>query len=242
MFLFILEIIGWIGILGVLGFVLLIVSLKQYDDIVVHLNNYRIPEDTTMSCCNRKTDRLRKNDIVNNCKNLQKFLSGSKSLIAAFTKDEIKEIKDYITFYEKNIISKTPQEVDDFVICSDTIHDMHIVRQEVLDEVTTTIVECYSRFFKMSSRKAKVSVEEKLCSYLGFLSSEAMTKGFESILTYVRFLKLSILKKNGMYHIVSEEEQSHIKNWVHMNRKFQMKWGIFMEIATSNSRHIWNIS
>lgn len=240
MILYILEILGSIGILGFLGLVVIILILKQSDDIVIHLNNYR-NEEIPMSCCNRKRDRPRHKEIVKNCKNLQKFVRGSKRMIEAFTKDEISEIKDYITFYENCIISKTPQQIDDFVICSDTIHDMHIVPQDVLDDVFTTVVECYIKLFtKFSDPNAPL--EEKLCSYLSFLSFEAMKKGFESILTYVKFLKLSLLKKDGKYYIVSEKKQSRIKNFVHMNRKFGMKWGIYIEMAKPKSKDVWKIS
>ncbi|CAL4117629.1 unnamed protein product [Meganyctiphanes norvegica] len=80
--------------------------------------------------------------------------------------------------------------------------------------------------------------------YLSLLNNEAKRKKFESLLAYVRFLKLTFLEDDGTYgeypyHLVSKAEQSHAKCWVHMKPNFMRKWDICIELATPESKHVW---
>ena len=139
----------------------------------------------------RKTRRepRRGKKMAKTVDNIYDFFNGPAK---GFQEDEMNEIFEWILFHEDFMFNcfENKQEID-FNYAFD------------LDEITY--------FLKGHNMKTSMTKALKLDMYLTILSAEAEKKGFDSILTYVRFLGMTLLDENGVYSIVNEDEQKHIK-------------------------------
>ena len=118
----------------------------------------------------------------------------------------------------------------------DSKHALEILRYAIgskADEVW------FSKFMKAIQLQGM-----KACQmFIDELIEQAFKKGFNTVKTYVQFLKLTCIKRNGLMQILSEDEQRHAKRWVLMKRNFDNFVTFFnVDIATPESTHVWEIS
>lgn len=197
-----------------------------------------------------RREQRRESDINNTWKDLKDYVSGSERLISAYSDSDISEIAYCVTFYHQlreNLVNKkAPSLTDCAYLCC------HFASAETMDEVKEVfrlykgdpIYEGITKFYpKVYERFAESdSFPKRLIGiYFTLLSAEAMKKGFESLLTHVRFIKITLYMKDGVPHIMNEYEIRKAETWVKMQEKYLRKWDISIKFqrASSNSHQLW---
>lgn len=189
----------------------------------------------------RKTKRVHQRDKCTPSiwKDLKDYLIIFEGFTKALTHEEIYEITEFTISYAKILKTKkyqTKLTVTDYIICDDTCKDF----KGCPDEITREIYQILSRLkARMSTLDPCLDLNNRFYTdfmmHLPLLSAEAMKKEFTSILTYVHYLKLTLLEEEGVcggFRIVSEDEQHQTRKWLLMKQNFLTKWGICIEMES----------
>lgn len=169
-------------------------------------------------------------------KNLKDYLIIFDGFTKALTQDEINEITVFMRSYCKILVPHTKIAIpvaENYIISSDTCNDFEGRSVTENNEIFQILCRLRKR---MSTLEPFLDLNERFYSdfinNLPLLSAEAIKKGFTSILTYVHFIKLTLLEEDGEYRIVSEVEQCHTRRWFLIKENFLMKWDIRIEMET----------
>lgn len=200
---------------------------------------------------NRKTRREQKRDTVTQLfvNDLTNYLTSSERLAATLTEDEISEIVSFLTFFENigealdsndeytrvlfYIVSCEASQLIEgiYAECKHDVDGCHACNLEAL--FNKYYVKVFARLSTLNS-----SGKATMGHHLILLNAAAMEREFKSLLAYIRFMKLTLFEKDGMYDFVSGNKQSQAKRLVNMQHHFQMKWDICIKIPIPELIHV----
>ena len=154
-------------------------------------------------------------------------------------RQEHEEEKLYINLDEGKEMIKLVQTLGFYIMSKiniDSKHALEILHYAIGPKASKICLSYFITEIQLKGAKAYQTFVDEMIE-------ESFKKGFETMFTYVQFLKLTCIEKDGVMHILSEDEQRHAKRWVHMKRTFDNFVTFFnVDMATPESTHLWKIS